>query len=66
MIAFLRESHAETILVVLSRNAAQFNISLIPFGYEVEKVLYGSGQIGAVISRNDVEPSIGIYQLSRC
>lgn len=65
VVAFLRESHAETILVALSRNPVQFNISLAPFGYEVEKVLYGSGQIGAHISRNDTEPAVGIYQLSR-
>jgi alpha-glucosidase len=65
VIAFLRESHSETVLVVTSRNPTQINFSLVPYGYVVEKVLYGSGQIGATISRSDIAPAIGIYQLSR-
>jgi alpha-glucosidase len=65
VIAFLRESHSETVLVVISRNPTQINFSLVPYGYVVEKVLYGSGQIGATISRSDIAPAIGIYQLSR-
>ena len=64
-IAFLRECRSETVLVVISRNATEINFSLARFGYVVEKVLHGSEQCGAEISRTDAAPAIGIYQLGQ-
>jgi len=65
VIAFLRESHSESILVAISRKAGEFAIPLAPYGYEVAQTLFGSEQSGAMISRSDSAPGIGIYRLGR-
>jgi len=65
VIAFLRESIAESLLIVISREPGMVEFSLSPFGYLVSETLYGAFQSGAIFSRNDAAPAVGIYRLAR-
>lgn len=65
VIGFLRESKSETILVVISRNPSLIEFLLEPFGFVVQKTLYGERQTGSIFKRIDDAPAVGIYQLVR-
>jgi len=64
VVAYLREAHSETVLVVISRDSTEIEIDLSKFGYQVDLTLYGQMQTGSVISRKDAGPTVGIYQLT--
>lgn len=64
-IAFLRESKAESLLVVISRSSGHVEFSLSPFGYAIAQTLYGVELTGSIISRRDAAASVGIYRLIR-
>ena len=64
-LAFLRESHQEKILIVISRNPGQIDFSLTPYGYSISETLYGTPLVGAIVNRSDLAPAIGIYQVTR-
>jgi len=63
VVAYLREAHSESVLVVISRDATDIEIDLSKYGYHVDQTLYGQMQSGSVISRKDAGPTVGIYQL---
>ena len=62
-VAFLRESKKETILVVVTRSPADIGIDLAPFGYEVEKNLYGPSARGSSIHFVTTSADVGIWKL---
>jgi alpha-glucosidase len=65
VLAFLRESHEEKILIVISRNSGKVDFSLIPYGYSISETLYGAPIVGPIVSRNDQAPAIGIYRMTQ-
>lgn len=63
VIAYLRESLTESMLIVISRNPSLIQFSLFPFGYAISETLFGASQSGSEVSRNDLAPTVGIYRL---
>ena len=64
-VAFLRESHEEQVLVLISRSAGKISFSLAPFGLSIAETLYGHHMVGPIVSRSDSGPAVGIYRLTR-
>ena len=64
VVAYLRESKKESILVVVSRKGGRFSIDLAPYGYTIKKTLYGPTQSGKSIQISSRSAVSGIWKLA--
>ena len=62
-IAYLRESKKETILVFASRAGVDVKLDLTPYGYKIDKTLYGLEKSGSKISIKSKKATAGIWVL---
>lgn len=63
VVAFLRESRKESILVVVSRKGGRFSIDLSPYGYTVKETLHGPIAKSNLIKISSKGAISGIWQL---
>lgn len=61
--AYLRESKEETILVYVSRSATNSVIDLQPYGYQIDKTLYGESASGGQLQINSKGATAGVWLL---
>lgn len=61
--AYLRESKEETILVFVSRSATNSVIDLQPYGYQIDKTLYGESASGGQLQINSKGATAGVWLL---
>ena len=62
--AYLRESRTQTLLIFASRQGGNHTINLAPFGYRIEKTLYGKDQKGGKVTINSRTATSGIWLLT--
>lgn len=62
-VAYLRESKKESVLILISRGAINAKINLNPFGYKIDKTLYGQKITGSTVSIKSKTATQGIWQL---
>jgi len=62
-IAYIRESKKESILVLVSRSGIKAKIDIAPYGYKVDKVLFGESANGSTISIKSKTATQGVWLL---
>jgi alpha-glucosidase len=61
--AYIRESKKDAVLVYVSRKSVNESINLAPYGYEIDKTLYGESKTGRKLLIKSRSATSGIWRL---
>ena len=62
-VAYLRESEAESLLIVISRISTHVEFSMAQYGLAIAETLFGNPLHGVEVSIHNAAPSVGIYRV---